>query len=374
MNDSVYIIAEAGVNHNGDLGRAREMIFIAAETGADAIKFQTFLPDALCCRNAGKAAYQIRNDGTQDSQLEMLRRVALDFDAHHELVEHCQQCEIDFLSSPCDTRSANFLINELKLSRLILESGELTNGPLLFQVGKSGCELILSTGMAELIEIEEALGLLSLAMTRVERPGAGPYTDHYKKGVMDGRLELMHCTTEFPCPPERVNLRAMETIAHTFGLPVGYSDHTMGIEVSLAAAARGARLLEKHFTLDRSAAGPDNAVSLEPNELQALVSGVRVIEQALGSAVKKPGSVERENAAVMRKSLVAADPIREGQLFTGSNLTAKRPASGRSPMDYWDILGTRATRDYAVDEVVSCDSRRQGDLGEQSPAFIEKAI
>lgn len=350
MPNSVFIIAEAGVNHNGSLSRALEMIDVAADAKANAIKFQTFLPSALASERASKADYQLKNEGSKGSQLEMLERLALDFDDHYHLMEHCSNRGIEFLSSPFDSRSADFLINDLNLPRLKLGSGELTNGPLLWKIGGSGRKLILSTGMADLPEITEALGLLCRAYSGVEHPGLPPYNEHYSAASLKPLVSILHCTTEYPCPPSHVNLRAMDTLAKEFGLESGYSDHTNGIEISLAAVARGARIIEKHFTLDQSLPGPDHAASMNPQELRALVSEIRNIEQALGSPLKTISSIERSNADVVRKSLVASRPIKCGEIFSADNITGKRPANGISPMDYWSQLGKTATRDYQIDD------------------------
>ncbi len=357
MNKPVYIIAEAGVNHNGDLDRALAMVDAAAEAGADAVKFQTFDPAALVTGSAPQADYQVRNEGDAGSQLAMLQRLVLAPQDHHRLLAHCRSRGIDFLSSPFDAGSARFLIEELDLPRIKLGSGELTNAPLLLAIARSGRPLILSTGMAELEEIREALGVLAFGYLRdappqrradfldvLEEPDAWP--------ALHERVSLLHCTTEYPCPLEDVNLRAMDTLVEHFGLPTGYSDHTLGIEVSVAAAARGATILEKHFTLDRGLPGPDHVASLEPGELAELVAAVRRIEQALGSPEKRMTPSEAGNRDVARKSLVASRPIRRGESFSADNLTSKRPGTGRSPFDYWDLLDTPASRDYDADEVI----------------------
>ncbi len=350
--DSVYVIAEAGVNHNGDPARARDMIDVAADAGADAIKFQTFVPAALASREATKAAYQQRNDATSESQLGMLSRLALDFDSHHQLLQHCQARGIDFLSSPFDLHSARFLIDDLGLQRIKLGSGELTNAPLLWQLATHGISLILSTGMATLDEVRQALGLCCLARDGIAPLSARQCSAAFVPGMLNGRVSLMHCTTEYPCPADQVNLRAMDTLAEMSGLPVGYSDHSEGLGVSLAAVARGARIIEKHFTLDRTLPGPDHAASLQPDELHALIANIRVVSQALGRSAKTPGDNELRNARVARKSLVAALPIRRGEPFTEQNLTTKRPGDGLSPMRYWALLGQPADRDYAADELI----------------------
>jgi N-acetylneuraminate synthase len=353
--DTVYVIAEAGVNHNGDLERAREMIRAAAEAGADAIKFQSFLPEALASNRAEKAGYQQRNARGNENQLEMLSRLALDFDEQHSLFEYCREQDIAFLSSPFDAASARFLHEQLRLETIKLGSGELTNAPLLWQLIETGAHLILSTGMATIEEIRTALGVCCLALD-----GRVPWSEEQARQAFEparlvDRVTLMHCTTAYPCPPDEVNLRAMDTLREATGLDVGYSDHTEGIAVSLAAVARGARLIEKHFTLDRALPGPDHAASLEPDELAELVRGVRAIGAALGSAEKRPSTTELENAAVARKSLVAARAIRAGEPFDADNLSSKRPGNGVSPIRYWSLLGKTARFDYAVDDPIRND-------------------
>lgn len=362
MNNPVYVIAEAGVNHNGNLERALALVDAAAEAGADAVKFQTFRPESLASRHAAQAAYQVRNQldsqNEGDSQLAMLKRLALSFDDHYVLLARCEERGIEFLSSPFDSHSARFLIEDMALPRLKLGSGELTNGPLLLQIAETGRPLILSTGMANLDEIRQSLGVLAFGYLNA---GIAPshaafneaFCNQQGQALLKERVTLLHCTTEYPCPPDQVNLRAMDTLTETFGLPVGYSDHTLGIHVSLAAVARGAQVIEKHFTLDRQLPGPDHLASLEPQELKAMIDGIRDISLALGSPEKTPGPAEQNNMVMARKSLIAAQAIRSGETFTVDNVTIKRPGSGRSPMDYWELLGQVAERNYAADEVIS---------------------
>lgn len=351
-SDKVYVIAEAGVNHNGSLARAHEMVDAAAAAGADAVKFQTFIPDALAAASAAKASYQQRNAPGDDSQRDMLRRLALDFDSHHALLERCARRGIDFLSSPFDTVSADFLLDSLRLPVIKLGSGELTNAPLLWQIARRDVRLILSTGMATSTEVIEALGVCCLARDDIEPVSPQACRNAFDSARLRDRVTLLHCTTEYPCAMHRVNLRAMDTLRDATGLAVGYSDHTPGIAISIAAVARGARVLEKHFTLDRTLPGPDHAASLETDELAAMVAAVRAVSSALGSTDKAPSAVELDNAAVARKSLVAARPIRRGEMFSSDNLTSKRPGTGRRPLDYWSLLGSPATRDYAADELI----------------------
>ena len=357
MPEVPYLIAEAGVNHNGDPGRALEMVDAAAEAGADAVKFQTFDPAALVTATAPQADYQVRNLGDTGGQLAMLQRLALAPEDHFRLAERCAARGIDFLSSPFDLDSARFLSGEMGLRRLKLGSGELTNAPLLLTIAQAGCDLILSTGMSDLDEVRQALGVLAFGYLAPDRaPGRADFAETLEEdaawAALRQRVTLLHCTTEYPCPIDQVNLRAMDSLREAFGLPVGYSDHTEGIEVSLLAAARGAQVIEKHFTLDRGLPGPDHAASLEPDELKALADGLQRVATVLGSPQKRLTPVEEGNRSVARKSLVALRPIRAGEPFTEENLGAKRPAGGRSPFDYWALLGTPAPRDYAADEAI----------------------
>lgn len=357
MSDAVYLIAEAGVNHGGNLDTALAMVDAAADAGADAVKFQTFQPEALVTTTAPKADYQKRNTGDDGSQLTMLQRLALSHADHFALLRRCEERDIDFLSSPFDTASVRFLIDRIKLPRLKLGSGEITNGPLLLQIAESATALILSTGMADLDEIETALGILAFGYTS---PSELPSLDAFRKiyqteagqAALRQKVTLLHCTTEYPCPLNEVNLRAMDLMAEHFNLPVGYSDHTQGIAVSLAAAARGAVIIEKHFTLDRNQPGPDHAASLEPDELADLVNGIRQIESALGKAQKRPTESELKNRVVARKSLVASQAIGKGEAFTPENLTAKRPGNGRAPDEFWSLLGKEAEQTFDPDQKI----------------------
>lgn len=354
----VYVIAEAGVNHNGSLALARELVDAAADAGADAVKFQTFRAGELATAGASKAAYQERATDGEESQLEMLRRLELPQDAHHELLAQCRSRGIGFLSSPFDHGSLRFLIGELGLDVIKIPSGELTNGPLLFETARGGSDVIVSTGMATLAEVEEAVGVLAFGYTAVagDSPSLSAFrrawsSDAGKRAVRQSVI-LLHCTTEYPTAPADVNLRAMDSLRDTFGLPVGFSDHTAGIMAAVAAVGRGAVVIEKHFTLDRNQPGPDHAASLEPNELSDLVAGIRQVQVMLGSGSKVPVAVERPNAIVARKSLVAARPIAAGEALSMANLAVKRPGNGVSPMRFWQLVGTVASRAYSKDELI----------------------
>ncbi|GAB6037217.1 N-acetylneuraminate synthase [Fundidesulfovibrio butyratiphilus] len=352
----VFVIAEAGVNHNGDLEMARELVRQAAKAGADAVKFQTFKASAIASARAAKADYQLRTTDANQSQLDMLRALELSPDAHRELMALCRQTGLEFLSTPFDLDSLDLLV-ALGVSRLKLPSGELTNAPLLLAAARSGLPLLMSTGMATLGEVEDALGVLAFGLLG---PDADPslagfraaYAAPEAQTVLAARVTLLHCTTEYPAPFRDVNLAAMATMRQAFGLACGYSDHTEGLCVSLAAVALGACVVEKHFTLDRNLPGPDHKASLEPAELAELVRQVRQVEDALGSARKAPAPSERANALVARKSLVAARAIAPGEAFTSENLSVKRPGSGKSPMGYFDLLGHAASRAYEPDELI----------------------
>lgn len=329
----VTVIAEAGVNHNGNLGMARRLIVAAAEAGADYVKFQTFKAERLVTRSASKADYQTRTTGSGESQFEMLRRLELTEAAHRELAACCAENSLGFLSTGFDIESLKFLAG-LGIDVVKIPSGEITNLPYLRHAGGMGLPVVLSSGMATLSEVRDALAVLEAA------------------GTEKSNITVLHCTTEYPTPMSEVNLRAMVTIRDELGVTVGYSDHSQGIEVSIAAAALGARVVEKHFTLDRTLPGPDHKASLEPDELKAMVAAVRNIEQALGDGVKRPHASELRNLSVVRKSIVAARPIRKGELFSADNLAVKRPGDGISPMDWDKLVGIAAGRDFAEDELI----------------------
>lgn len=357
MTTKVFIIAEAGVNHNGSLNMALQLIDAAAAAGADAVKFQTFKSEAVIGRFAVKAEYQAKTTGGDESQLEMVRKLELDGAAHRALVEHCAKCGIQFLSTPFDLQSVDLLVEELNVPILKIPSGEITNAPLLLKIAHTGKPVILSTGMSTLGDIEYALGVLAFGYSQVGgAPSREGFTQAYfsqqgQRALRD-KVTLLHCTTEYPAPIEEVNLRVMQTMSHAFGLPVGYSDHTEGITIPVAATALGATVIEKHFTLDRNLPGPDHKASLEPEELAQMVKAIRQVEQALGTGAKIPAPSERKNMAIARKSIVAAREIRAGEVLNEENLTTKRPGSGMSPLFYWDILGTVAQRDYQQDEAI----------------------
>jgi N,N'-diacetyllegionaminate synthase len=329
-----FIIAEAGVNHNGSLDIARRMIEVASNAGADAIKFQTFKAERLVTKTAPKTQYQMQSTDTDESQIEMLRKLELDEESHKILFDRARDAGIQFMSSAFDLEGIEFLYN-LGVEIFKIPSGEITNLPYLRKIGALGKKVILSTGMADLGEIEDALIVLSNA------------------GLSKEHVTVLHCNTEYPTLIDDVNLKAMQTIETTFGVSVGYSDHTLGIEVPIAAVALGARVIEKHFTLDRNMEGPDHKASLEPRELKTMVGAVRNIEKALGDGTKKPAISEIKNKSIVRKSIVAARDIHGGEAFTEENLTVKRPGTGISPMRWDELMGKKAERDYKVDEIIS---------------------
>ncbi|MEQ9518308.1 MAG: N-acetylneuraminate synthase [Parvibaculum sp.] len=352
----VLIIAEAGVNHNGSLDRALEMVDVAADAGADIVKFQTFNSSALATKAAPKAAYQKVTTDVGQSQLDMLKALELDEAAHVALIKHCAEKKIGFLSTPFDLSSLDLLVNRLKVPSLKIGSGELTNAPLLFAAARSGLDIILSTGMATLDETEKALGVLAAGYLGVAEPCIESFSAAFQsdtgQATLKSHVTLLHCTSAYPTPDEDVNLRAMHALSHRFGLPVGFSDHSVGTVLSVASVAAGASVIEKHFTLDRVLPGPDHKASLEPQELSALVVGVRRVSAAMGDGVKAPRGIEKATADVARKSLVAAQAIAAGEIFTEENLTVKRPGTGLDPALYWSLLGTHAARAYAPDDLI----------------------
>ena len=327
------IIAEAGVNHNGSIDMAKRLIEAAAEAGVDYVKFQTFKSEKLVSRHAAKADYQKANTGGEDSQLKMLQQLELSRDDHFLLIEHCKKCGIKFLSTAFDLESIEFL-HSLNLDLWKIPSGEITNLPYLRSIAQKGGRVIMSTGMCDLSDIEAALKVLT------------------SNGTPEENITLLHCNTEYPTPWNDVNLRAMHDIAKRFNVPVGYSDHTRGIEVPIAAVALGATVIEKHFTLDNNLPGPDHKASLEPHQLKAMVDAIRHIECALGSGTKQVSESERKNMAIARKSIVAATEIKKGELFTPQNITVKRPGGGISPMKWDEVIGTTASHDYQPDEMI----------------------
>lgn len=328
---SVYIIAEAGVNHNGSFDCAKKMVDLAKEAGADCIKFQTFIAENLVTKKADKANYQKKTTDQNETQFEMLKKLELTFDEFVKLYNYCNSKEIDFMSTAFDLISIEFL-EKLGVKKWKIPSGEITNLLYLIKIAQIKKPVILSTGMCTLKEVEEAIQVL--------------------KENGSSEIILLHCTTDYPTSYGDVNLFAMNTMKDRFKLPIGYSDHTMGIEVSLAAVAMGATVIEKHFTLDRSMEGPDHQASLEPLELKKMIMGIRNIEKALGDSIKKPSESEKKNIEIARKSIVASKFIRKGEEFNEENITVKRPGNGISPMKWFNVLGQTAKKNYSEDEMI----------------------
>jgi len=356
MAEHCFVIAEAGVNHNGSLARALELVDVAADARADAVKFQTFKAHKLATAQAQKADYQVANMRQAGSQLDMLAKLELSLHDHAELVQRCRERGIHFMSTAFDSESLAHLAT-LGMPALKIPSGDINCGPLLLQAARLDMPLIVSTGMCTLADIEDALGVIAFGLTQDGTPRGredllAAYCSAAGRAALLQRVSLLHCVTQYPAPPDAVNLRAMDTMAAAFGLPVGYSDHTLGIEVALAAVARGATIIEKHFTLDRGLPGPDHAASLEPAELRQMVAGIRTIGQALGAPQKSPAATEMPNRAVARRSIVAARPIRQGEVFTAASFEMKRPGTGLSPLEAWGLVGQRARRDFDIDELI----------------------
>ncbi len=327
------IIAEAGVNHNGDIEIAKKLVDVAANSGADYVKFQTFKADNLVSRFADKADYQKRNTRSDESHHAMIQRLEIDYDMHIQLIDHCKKKNIRFLSTPFDIPSIDLLI-KLKMDLLKIPSGEITNFPYLKYIGSRAKSIIMSTGMATLKEVHAAMNILLEA------------------GLQKEKLIILHCNTEYPTPMHDVNMIAMLTIRDELNVNIGYSDHTLGIEAPIAAVALGANVIEKHFTLDRTFDGPDHSASLEPGELKNMVSAIRNIEKALGDGIKKPSNSERKNLPIARKSIVANQKIGKGEKFTELNLTTKRPGSGVSPMQWDKYIGKVSSKNYKKDDLI----------------------
>ena len=330
---SVFIIAEAGVNHNGSIDTAKKLIDVASQSGADAVKFQTFKTENLVSKNAQKADYQKNTTDANESQFDMIKKLELDIDTHHELIQYCETKNIMFLSTPFDLNSID-LLNDLGLKIFKIPSGEITNLPYLRKIGSLNKKVILSTGMSTIGEIEDALNILTQSGTKKEN------------------ITVLHANTMYPTPMKDVNLKAMVTIGNTFDITYGYSDHTLGIEVDIAAVTLGASCIEKHFTLDKTMEGPDHKASLEPEELQSMVKAIRNIETALGSSIKTPSKSEIPNIPIARKSIVANHNILKGEVLSEEMLAIKRPGSGISPMRWDEIVGTIAKKNYKKDELI----------------------
>jgi N-acetylneuraminate synthase len=357
MVNRTLIIAEAGVNHNGSIEMAFKLIEAAATAGADYVKFQTFKAEEISVKNTPMARYQSKQVKEHNNQYDMLKSLELDSVMHKRLFDHCKKYNIKFLSTPFDPLSLKYLCSELNVEIIKIPSGEITNPFLLLEAGKSGKPIILSTGMATLADIEMALGAIAFASLEVD---SAPTTEAFRFAFASAegqkhirqKITLLHCTTEYPTRFEDVNLRAIATLNAAFGVPAGLSDHTNGVAIPIAAVARGAAVIEKHFTLDRNLPGPDHAASLEPNELKNMISSVRQVELAIGNGQKIPVKAELENAKVAKRSLVAAKNIKKGELFTEANIKVARPGSGITAMNYWNTVGLKSTGNFAEGDLI----------------------
>ncbi|WP_442594283.1 N-acetylneuraminate synthase [Neobacillus sp. D3-1R] len=356
MKNHTYIIAEAGVNHNGSLELAKKLIDVASDAGVDAVKFQTFKAEKLVSYKAPKAEYQTKTTDKEETQFEMIKKLELDEASHELLVEYCKKKNIEFLSTPFDEGSVDFLVNKLNISRIKVSSGDLTNAPLLLKIARTKQSIILSTGMSTLSEVEQALGVLAFGYLDFEKPSIENFQQAYcsleGQEMLKKKVTLLHCTTEYPTPFKDVNLRVIDTFKQAFGLSVGFSDHTNGIAIPIAAVSRGAVLVEKHFTLDKTLPGPDHQASLEPEELKMMVRSIREVEESLGSPVKMPVESELKNLNVARKSILTSKAIMKDEEFTEENMVIKRPGTGISPIYYWELLGRKSTGNYDSEEPI----------------------
>lgn len=352
-----YIIAEAGVNHNGSLEMAKQLVRIAKDAGADAVKFQTFKAENLVTKNAKQAAYQVENLGWATTQFEMLKKLELTYGEFIELKQYCHSLQIEFLSTPFDFRSVDFLLDTLNINKVKIPSGELTNSPFIHYIATKQKPMILSTGMSTINEIHEALSFIAYGIAMpTEEVIAEKVLYFYKteeaKKLLKQFVTILHCTTQYPAPFNTINLKAMKEMEIEFQLPIGFSDHSQGISVPIAAVAMGARVIEKHFTLDKTLEGPDHIASLGPDELKDMIISIREVETALGTGLKQPTELEIQNRIPARKSLVAKKVIQIGEKFSNGNLTTKRPGTGISPSQYWNYIGKTAKKSYQEDELI----------------------
>lgn len=352
-----YIIAEAGVNHNGSLEMAKQLVQIAKEAGVDAVKFQTFKAENLVTRSAQQANYQVENLGENTSQFEMLKKLELTFDEFSELKQYCDLLQIEFLSTPFDFESVDFLLDKLKIKQAKIPSGELTNSPFIHYIATKQTPIILSTGMATIEEIHRALSFIAFGLANpseevILEKVQSFYKTKEAKEVLQHFVTILHCTTEYPAPFDTINLNSMKELEREFNLTIGLSDHSQGISVPIAAVAMGAKVIEKHFTLDKTLEGPDHIASLNPSELIEMEKSIREIESALGSSFKQPTEIELKNRIPARKSLVAKKTVHIGDVFSHENLTIKRPGTGISPSEYWNYIGKVAEKTYQEDELI----------------------
>lgn len=352
------VIAEAGVNHNGCKKTAFKLIDEAYKAGANIVKFQTFKAQNLVTNNARQADYQILNTNFVETQQEMLKKLELSFEDYFDLYKYCNELGIEFLSTAFDSESLQFLVEEIGLKKLKIPSGEITNAPLVLEHARSGCDLIVSTGLSNLTEVESVLGVIAFGLIAPKncKPNETSFSEAYasEKGqiALKNKVTLLHCTTDYPAHPKDINLKAIETLSNAFKLPVGFSDHSGGISISLASISYGVSVIEKHFTLDKDMNGPDHKASLDPIELKAMIEGIRDIELAMGDGIKKPTISELKNKNIVRKSLVAEEHIELGTIFTDKNISIKRPGSGISPHKYWEVLGKNSTKKYLPGDLI----------------------
>ena len=353
--NKLKIIAEAGVNHNGSIELAKKLVDAAFAAGADIVKFQTYKTEKLVTRKAAKAKYQ--ESPEYESQFEMLKRLELSEECFREIQRYCDHVGIEFLSTAFDFESLNFLVNDLSLKTLKIPSGELSNAPLVLAHARTQCNLIVSTGMATLAEVERALGVIAFGLMKnscipSEVAFKNAYISLQGQKLLKEHVFLLHCTSEYPAPAQSINLKSMDTLKYAFGLKTGFSDHSSGIAIPVAAAARGAKIIEKHFTLSRDLPGPDHKASLEPHELTEMIYSIRSVECSLGSSVKAPSLIELENSNVAGKSLVARIDIKAGEYFTEDNVITQRPGNGLSPYLYWEYLNKKADKDYNAGDLI----------------------
>ena len=354
--EKIFVIAEAGVNHNGDPDLALELVEVASQAGANAVKFQLFNAREIVTEKAERAEYQKKNSGDNSSQLEMLKGLELPKEVHAELKKLSKRLGIEYMCTAFDSQSLDFLTDELDVDTLKIASGEITNAPFLLETAKKNKRIILSTGMSNSSEIKRALSILAFGLLDGEVPSVEAFKEAYNsnegRSILKERVTILHCTSEYPAPHDQVNLAVIPMLQKEFDISVGYSDHTEGIQVAPLAAAIGARVIEKHFTLDKNMKGPDHFASIEPQELKQMMKELRGIEEILGSPIKKETPSERKNKDIVRKSLVAKKKILKGEKFSSVNITTKRPGIGKDPIEYWDMLGKASTKDYNADDLL----------------------
>ncbi|MFC5588750.1 N-acetylneuraminate synthase [Sporosarcina soli] len=357
MNNPTYIIAEAGVNHNGSLEMAKQLVDIAKQAGADAVKFQTFKTENLVTQAASQAEYQVNNLGEETTQFGMLKKLELSYEEFVNVKKYCDSLRIEFLSTPFDFESVDFLLNDIGMNKFKIPSGELTNSPFIHYIATKRKPMIISTGMATMEDIHDALAFIAFGLAfpehsvELDNVQAFYHTEEAKL-LLNEYVTVLHCTTEYPAPFETINLNAMNTMKKELQLSTGFSDHSEGIAVPIAAAALGATIIEKHFTLNRNLPGPDHRASLEPKELEEMVIGIRIVEQSLGTGNKTPTQIELENRKAARKSIVANIEIAAGEILTENHLTIKRPGNGMPPTAYWSLIGKRTKKSYEMDALI----------------------